>query len=146
MTTVDDCRLIELPKIFRPEGSITVVEAQTDVVPFPIARVFYVYDVVGGAVRGGHAHKELEQFLVAAMGGFTVELWDGERRREVELNRAYWGLHVPPPIWTDLVNFTSGAVSVVIASHPFDEADYLRDHESFLAHRRQEEGAGRKAS
>jgi hypothetical protein len=136
MTTVDDCRLLELPCIPRREGNITVVEGGGDFVPFSVERIFYVYDVVGGAVRGGHAHHQLEQFIVAAMGGFTVSLWDGERRREVELNRAYWGLYVPPLIWTDLVNFTSGAVSVVLASHEFEEADYMRDPDAFAAHRR----------
>ena len=136
MTTVDDCRLIELPCIPRREGNISVVEGGSEIVPFSVARVFYVYDVVGGAVRGGHAHYELEQFIVAVMGGFTVSLWDGERRREVALNRAYWGLYVPPLIWADLVNFTSGAVSVVLASHAFDEADYMRDPDAFAAYRR----------
>jgi WxcM-like, C-terminal len=136
MTDVDDCRLVELPKIHIPEGNITIVEGEGEIVPFAVARVFYAYDVIGGAVRGGHAHKALEQFIVAPMGGFTVGLWDGERRREVELNRAYWGLYVPPLIWTDLVNFSSGAVSVVLASLPYDEADYLRDPEGFVAYRR----------
>jgi hypothetical protein len=136
MTTVDDCRLIDLPKIFMPEGSITPVEGAGDHVPFEIARVFYLYDVVGGAARGGHAHKVLEQFIVAAMGGFTVSLWDGERRRDVELNRAYHGLYVPPPIWSELANFSSGAVTVVLASHHFEEADYIRHREEFAAYRR----------
>jgi dTDP-4-dehydrorhamnose 3,5-epimerase-like enzyme len=129
--------VVELPKIFMPEGSITPLEGPGDEVPFEIARVFYLYDVVGGAVRGGHAHKQLEQFIVAVMGGFTVTLWDGEARREIELNRAYQGLYVPPPIWTDLTNFSSGAVSVVLASDVFDEADYIRDADDFIAYRRQ---------
>ena len=137
MTSVEDCRLLELPKIFMPEGSITPVEGASDLVPFEIARVFYLYDVVGGAIRGGHAHKVLEQFIVAVMGGFTVSLWDGEGRRDVELNRAYQGLYVPPHIWVDLVNFSSGAVSVVLASHHFEEADYIRDRDEFVAYRRQ---------
>jgi hypothetical protein len=137
MTGVADCRLVELPKISFPEGSITPLEGAGDHVPFEIARVFYLYDVVGGAVRGGHAHKQLEQFIVAAMGGFTVSLWDGADRRNVELNRAYQGLYVPPAIWTDLVNFTSGAVSVVLCSAPFDEADYIRDIDEFAGYRRQ---------
>jgi dTDP-4-dehydrorhamnose 3,5-epimerase-like enzyme len=136
VTSVDDCRLFDLPKHFRPQGSITHVEGGRDVVPFEVERVFYLYDVVGGAVRGGHAHERLEQFIVAAMGGFTVVLWDGEREREVELNRAYTGLYVPPPIWTDLVNFSSGAVSVVLCSHHFEEADYIRDRDDFAAYRR----------
>jgi dTDP-4-dehydrorhamnose 3,5-epimerase-like enzyme len=134
MTTVDDCRLLDLPKIFMPEGSITPLEGAGDIVPFEIARVFYLYDVVGGAVRGGHAHKKLEQFIVAAMGGFTVVLWDGQREREVELNHADQGLYVPPPIWTDIVNFSSGAVSVVLASDHYEEADYLRDRDRFAAY------------
>jgi hypothetical protein len=137
MTGLDDCRLIDLPKIFMPEGSITPLEGASEVVPFEIARVFYLYDVVGGAVRGGHAHRELEQLIVAVMGGLTVSLWDGERRRDVELNRAYQGLYVPPPIWTDLVNFSSGAVSVVLASRHFEESDYIRDPDDFVAYRRQ---------
>ena len=140
MTTVDDCRVVELPQIHAPEGNITIVEGGGELVPFDIARVFYAYDVIGGAVRGGHAHKELEQFIFAAIGGFTVALWDGERHREAELNRAYIGLHVPPGIWADLVNFSSGAVSVVLASLPFDEADYLRDRDAFLEYRRAHHG------
>jgi hypothetical protein len=136
VTDVDDCRLVELPRIHIPEGNITIVESEGELVPFPVARVFYAYDVVGGAVRGGHAHKALEQFIVAPMGSFTVALWDGDRRRDVELNRAYWGLYVPALIWTDLVNFSSGAVSVVLASLPYDEGDYLRDPDGFVAYRR----------
>jgi hypothetical protein len=137
VTGLDDCRVVDLPKIFMPEGSITPLEGAGDIVPFEIARVYYLYDVVGGAVRGGHAHRELEQFMVAAMGGFTVSLWDGARRRDVQLSRAYQGLYVPPAIWTDLVNFTSGAVSVVLASHVYEEADYIRDPDEFVAYRRQ---------
>jgi dTDP-4-dehydrorhamnose 3,5-epimerase-like enzyme len=137
MTSVADCRVLDLPKIFMPEGSITPLEGGGDIVPFEIARVFYLYDVVGGAVRGGHAHKELEQFIVATMGGFTVSLWDGGTRRDVELNRAYRGLYVPPTIWMDLVNFSSGAVSVVLASHEYEEADYIRQPDEFVAYRRQ---------
>lgn len=137
MTSVDDCLLLDLPKIFMPEGSITPLEGARDIVPFEIVRVFYLYDVVGGAVRGGHAHKELEQFIVAVMGGFTVSLWDGRQRRDVDLTRAYRGLYVPPGIWMDLVNFSSGAVSVVLASHHYEEADYIRDRDEFAAYRRQ---------
>ena len=136
MTAVDDCKLVDLPRFFMPEGSITPLEGGGDEVPFEIERVFYMYDVVGGAVRGGHAHMELEQFVVATMGGLTVVLWDGERERHVELNHAYQGLYVPPPIWMDLVNFSSGAVAVVLASAHYDESDYIRDREQFVAYRR----------
>jgi dTDP-4-dehydrorhamnose 3,5-epimerase-like enzyme len=123
-----------------PEGSITPLEGAGDVVPFDIERVFYTYDVVGGAVRGGHAHKELEQFVVAVMGGFTAVLWDGEQERAVELNRAYQGLHVPATIWMDLINFSSGAVAVVLASDHYEEADYIRDRDQFAAYRRRVAG------
>jgi dTDP-4-dehydrorhamnose 3,5-epimerase-like enzyme len=136
VTGLDDCRLVDLPHLSFAEGSITPVEGAGGEVPFEIKRAFYVYDVVGGAVRGGHAHKQLEQFIVALMGGFTVVLWDGEEQREVELNRAYHGLYVPPPIWTDLVNFSSGAVAIVLASDHYDEPDYIRDREAFASYRR----------
>jgi hypothetical protein len=135
VNTVADCRLIELPQLSRPEGAISVVEGEADVIPFRIARTFYVYDVVGGAIRGGHAHRELEQFLVAVMGGFTVLLWDGTEQRDIAMNRPYFGLYVPPLIWTDLVDFTSGAVCVVLASLPYEERDYFRDRGDLVAHR-----------
>lgn len=136
MKTVDDCQLVDLVHLSFSEGSITPVEGPGREVPFEIKRAFYVYDVVGGAVRGGHAHKQLEQFIVAVMGGFTVVVWDGDREREFELNRAYHGLHVPPPIWTDLVNFSSGAVAIVLTSDHYDEQDYIRDRDGFVSYRR----------
>jgi dTDP-4-dehydrorhamnose 3,5-epimerase-like enzyme len=141
-TSVADCRLVELPRIEQDNGSLTAVHGEIDV-PFRIARVFYVYDVVGGAVRGGHAHIRLEQFVVAVMGSVTVEVDDGASRRSFELNRAYRGLYIPTHIWADLVNFSSGAVAVVLASLPFDESEYIRDHERFQSHRRSlSEGLG----
>jgi dTDP-4-dehydrorhamnose 3,5-epimerase-like enzyme len=129
-TTVDDCRLEDLPKISRAQGNITPVEGARTI-PFEIARVYYLYDVVGGAERGGHAHRRLEQLIVAVMGAFVVVLDDGEARREIELNRAYHGLYVPPMIWRELVNFSSGAVCVVLASRPYEEVDYIRDYGEF---------------
>jgi hypothetical protein len=132
VTTIGDCRLIDLPRVERAEGSITPVEGGATI-PFDIARVYYLYDVVGGASRGGHAHRQLEQLFVAAMGGFTVVLDDGRDRREVHLNRAYVGLYVPRMIWRELVDFSSGGVCVVLASLPYDEADYIRDHDEFVA-------------
>lgn len=135
MTTIADCTFRELPRIARDEGNITVLEG-LDVVPFDVARVFYIYDVVGGADRGGHAHRRLQQFVVAAMGAFNVIVDDGTERRSVELNRAYRGLYLPAGIWSELVNFSSGAVAIVLASIPYDEADYVRDHDEFLALRR----------
>jgi hypothetical protein len=124
--------MVSLPHISRPEGSITPVEGG-ETVPFEIRRVYYLYDIVGGASRGGHAHKELQQLIVAAMGGFTVVLDDGERRREFPLRRSYEGLYVPPMMWREIRDFTSGGVCVVLASLPYDEADYFRDYDEFVA-------------
>jgi hypothetical protein len=124
--------MVSLPHISRPEGSITPVEGG-DTIPFEIQRVYYLYDIVGGASRGGHAHKELQQLIVAAMGGFTVVLDDGERRREFPLRRSYEGLYVPPMMWREIRDFTSGGVCVVLASLPYDEADYFRDYDEFVA-------------
>jgi hypothetical protein len=130
MTNVDDCRVIQLPKIERPEGAITPVEGSTTI-PFAIARVYYIYDVIQGASRGGHAHRALQQLIVAAMGRFVVKLHDGQRTRRVELDRADQGLYVPRMIWRELEAFSSGAVCIVLASLPFDEADYIRDRTEF---------------
>jgi dTDP-4-dehydrorhamnose 3,5-epimerase-like enzyme len=134
---VGGCRLVDLRQLSAPEGSITPVESGTDPVPFEVARVFYVYDVVGGAVRAGHAHKVLEEFIVAVMGSFTVVMSDGEREQEVELTRAYQGLYVPPRVWRSLSNFSSGAVATVLCSHHYEEADYIRDRDEFVAYVRQ---------
>jgi dTDP-4-dehydrorhamnose 3,5-epimerase-like enzyme len=135
VNTVEDCRLVDLPRVSIAEGNITAVESAGREVPFEIERTFQIYDVVGGAVRAGHAHKQLEEFIVAVMGGFTVVVWDGERQREAELNRAYQGLYVPPLLWRDLVNFSSGAVAVVLASQHYDEGDYIRERDAFLSYR-----------
>lgn len=134
MNSIDDCRLIELPKIERPEGAITAVEGSRTI-PFDIARVYYIYDIVQGAVRGGHAHLELQQLIVAALGRFVVTLDDGDRRRQVELDRADRGLYVPSMIWRELELFSAGAVCVVLASMPFAEADYIRNHDAYRAAR-----------
>ncbi len=128
--SVDDCRLVDLSRILHPQGSVTPVEGGVHV-PFEIARVYYLYDVPGGASRGGHAHRELQQLIVAALGSFDVVLDDGRRSRTVSLNRAYIGLYMPRLIWRDLVNFSSGAICLVLASLPFDEHDYMRDYSDF---------------
>ena len=130
MSTIDDCRLIQLPKIDRPQGSITPVEGGTTI-PFEIARVYYVYDIVLGASRGGHAHRRLQQLIVSVMGRFVVTIDDGQRGRSVELDRADRGLYIPTMIWRELVHFSSGAICVVLASLPYDEADYIRDVDEY---------------
>jgi WxcM-like, C-terminal len=132
MSTVEDCRLVQLPKINRPEGSITAVEGGITI-PFEIARVYYVYDVVYGASRGGHAHRDLQQLIVAAMSRFVVVVDDGHRRRSIELDRADQGLYIPTMIWRELEGFASGAVCVVLASLPYEEADYIRDRDEYLS-------------
>lgn len=129
--TVYDCSLIHLPKIENRVGNITPIHANQEL-PFNIKRVFYLYDIPGGESRGAHAHKECHQFLVAASGSFEVLLDDGSVQRLVQLNRPYAGLHIPPGIWASEVNFSSGAVCLVLASHTYDADDYIRDYKIYL--------------
>lgn len=133
--TVFDCSLIQLPKISNTSGNITPVENQKEI-PFNIKRVFYLYDIPGGESRGAHAHKECHQFLIAASGAFEVSLKDGSTERVVQLNRSYMGLHIPPGIWASEINFSSGAICLVLASHQYDPEDYIRDYEEFFLYRK----------
>jgi hypothetical protein len=129
---VHDCKLLGLPVIHAAEGNLTFVEGQNHV-PFPIARIYYLYDVPGGATRGGHAHRSLQQLLIATSGSFEVILDDGCEKKTVTLNRSYVGLLLTPMIWRELVNFSSGSVCMVLASDVYDEDDYFRDYDEFLA-------------
>lgn len=129
--SVSDCRLIELPKIADPRGNLTFIESGKHV-EFEFKRIFYLYDVPGGALRAGHALKACHQFLIASSGSFDVVLDDGNRKQRHHLNRSYYGLHIPPLIWREMRNFSSGSVCVVLASEFYDEADYYRDYEQFL--------------
>jgi hypothetical protein len=131
MTTIDACRLIKLPCISRQEGNITPVHSGGEI-PFRIERVYYLYDVPGGESRGGHAHRNLEQVLVSVMGCFDVILDDGFQRKSVSLNRAYFGLYLPRLVWRELENFSSGGICLVLASHYYEENDYIRDYDEFL--------------
>lgn len=131
VSTVDDCRFLELPRMQSAAGSITPVEGGREV-PFAIERVYYLYDVPGGESRGGHAHRALQQLIVAVMGSFDIVLDDGASRRTVRLDRAYQGLYVPRLIWRELINFSSGGICMVLASQPYEEADYIRDYTEFL--------------
>jgi len=129
---VDECQLIELPKIADPRGNLTFVESRHHI-PFDIKRVYYLYDVPGGATRAAHGHRKLSQVMIAMSGSFDVTLDDGRSRRKFHLNRSYFGLHIRPMIWRDLDNFSSGSVCMVLASEWYDEADYFRDYKQFLA-------------
>ena len=131
MSSVDDCRLVDLDRIEDPAGNLSPLYGGVHV-PFPIKRVYYLYDVPGGSERGGHAHRELQQLIVAASGAFTIELDDGLKRRIVTLNRSYSGLYVPSFIWREVTDFCTGAVCLVFASRTYDELDYIRDYQEFL--------------
>lgn len=124
------CHIIDLPKIADPRGNLTFIEGERHV-PFQIRRVYYLYDVPSGAERGGHAHRELEQLIVALSGSFDVLLDDGVKSARYRLDRPYFGLYVCPMIWRELANFSSGAVCLVLASNLYDEADYYRDYQEF---------------
>lgn len=128
--SVDDCRLVELPVIHNPQGNLTFIEGAKHV-PFDIARVYYLYDVPGGAKRGGHAHRELQQLLVAMSGSLEIVIDDGVERKGIRLNRSYIGLYMPSMIWRELVDFSSGSVCMVLASAPYEESDYIRDYDEF---------------
>lgn len=131
---LDDCRVIDLPKITDARGNLTFVEGNHHV-PFDIRRVFYLYDVPTAESRGAHAHREQHQFLVCLSGSFDVELDDGGGRRTVHLNRPWKGLHVPPSIWAAEVNFDANTVCLVLASDAYRESDYIRDYREFLQFR-----------
>ncbi len=128
---IERCRIIELPKISDPRGNLTFIEGRNHI-PFDIQRVYYLYDVPGGAERGGHAHKGLHQLIIAMSGSFDVVLDDGREKKRVQLNRSYNGLYVCPMIWRELDNFSSGSVCMVLASSKYDEDDYYRVYNEFI--------------
>lgn len=133
--SVEDCRIVELDRHHsQRKGDISVVENGKEV-PFDVKRIYYLYDVPGGADRGGHAHKELYQLIVAASGAFTVELDDGTEKKAFTLNRPYQGLLVKPGIWRTLTDFSSGSICMVLASEKYDEKDYIREYWEFLLYR-----------
>jgi hypothetical protein len=130
-TTVFDCTLLELPKNHSVKGNITAVNNGLEV-PFDIKRVYYLYDVPGGEARGGHAHRELQQLIIAASGSFDLTVDDGKVKRTFQLNRPYQGIYMPAGLWRELNNFSSGSICLVLASIPYSESDYIRDYEAFL--------------
>jgi len=132
--SVYDCHVLPLSKINNPAGNITIVERNKNI-PFDIQRIYYLYDIPGGESRGGHAHKELHQLIVAASGSFEVLLDDGTNKKIVRLNRPNLGLLVVPGIWRELFEFSSGSICMVLASHKYDETDYLREYNKFIIHK-----------
>lgn len=130
-TQLDKVRVLEFPKICDPRGNLSYVEGARHL-PFPIRRVFYIYDVPGGETRGGHAHKECSIALMAVAGSFDVRLTDGVNERVVRLNRANRAVLIPPGVWDTMHDFTTGTVALALASHPYEEEDYIRDYDEFL--------------
>jgi hypothetical protein len=130
-----NCNVITLPKIHNRAGNITALNNSIDL-PFDVNRVYYLYDIPGGEVRGGHAHIELQQLIIAVSGSFDISLDDGFNKKSIALNRPYYGLHVVPGIWRELSNFSSGAICLVLASHIYDEKDYIRDYSEFLKYKK----------
>lgn len=131
MFSIQDCKIIELPKIQDPRGNLTFIEGGTHI-PFEIRRVYYLYDVPGGAERGGHGHKELRQLIIAMSGSFDVLLDDGHEKKRFHLNRSNYGLLVSPMMWRELDNFSSGSVCMVLASMLYSESDYYRNYDDFI--------------
>ena len=129
--SVADAHIIELPRVTDPRGNLTYIESGRHI-PFAIERVYYLYDVPGGETRGGHAHRRLQQLIIAMSGAFDVVLDDGTRRLTISLNRSYFGLYVPRMVWRELVNFSSGSVCAVLASRVYEPEDYYYDYDEFL--------------
>jgi oxalate decarboxylase/phosphoglucose isomerase-like protein (cupin superfamily) len=130
--SLDRCHLVTLPRVNDARGNLTFIESGNHV-EFDIRRVYYLYDVPGGAERAGHAHKQLEQLFIAMSGSFDIVLDDGNVRQRMHLNRSYVGLYVPEMMWREIDNFSSGSVCMVLASQPYDEADYYRNYDEFRA-------------
>lgn len=129
--TLDLCHVVNLPKVQDPRGNLTFIEAGNHI-PFDIKRVYYLYDVPGGAERGAHGHRALRQLIIAMSGSFDVVLDDGAHKKRFHMNRSYFGLYVAPMMWRDITNFSSGAVCMVLASEVYSEDDYFRNYDDFL--------------
>ncbi|AVH64258.1 sugar 3,4-ketoisomerase [Nostoc sp. 'Peltigera membranacea cyanobiont' N6] len=129
--SIEQCRIIHLPKVQDPRGNLTFIEGNKHV-PFDLKRVYYLYDVPGGAERGGHAHKQLQQLIIAMSGSFDVVLDDGHGKWRFPLNRSYYGLYISAMVWRELDNFSSGSVCMVLASTYYEESDYYRDYDEFI--------------
>lgn len=129
--TIEDVRIVELPKFADPRGNLSFVE-QLNHIPFEIKRTYWIYDVPGGENRGGHAFKQNEEFIVALSGAFDVIVDDGENKKKFTLNRSYYGLHVPAGLWREMENFSTNSLALEFGSIHYDENDYIRDYDEYL--------------
>ncbi len=132
--TIQDCVIIKVPKVSFRAGSISIIEGLKNL-PFKPKRIFYIYDIPAGESRGAHAHRTCQQFIIAAAGSFEVIMDDGMKKKTVSLNRPFYGLYIPPGIWANELNFSSGAVCLVLASQKYNEEDYIRDYNNYLCFR-----------
>lgn len=128
--TVNDAKIIDLPKFLDARGNLSVIEENKDI-PFKIERTYWIYDVPGGEARGGHAYKENQEFIVALSGSFDVVLDDGKEKKTFQLNRSYYGLYVPKGMWRQMQNFSTNSLALVLSSTKYDENDYIRDYDEF---------------
>jgi oxalate decarboxylase/phosphoglucose isomerase-like protein (cupin superfamily) len=127
---LSDCTIIELPKVHFKAGNMSVADGIKEL-PFKVSRAFWIYDIPAGESRGAHAHRECHQFIIAGSGSFEVEADDGREKRTFYLNRPFYGLHIPPGIWAHELNFSAGAICIVLTSHPYDDGDYIKDYDEF---------------
>lgn len=130
MTTISDTFIIQIPDVHGERGKLAVVEK--DIIPFKLQRIYYLYDVPHDSYRGGHSHKEQQSVIIALSGSFEIVVDDGISKKNYVLNKPNQGLYIPTGIWREIINFSSGAVCLVLASNEFDEAEYIRDYDEFL--------------
>jgi len=132
--TISDVKLLNLPKIEDPRGNLSFIEEENHI-PFKIERTYWIYDVPGGQVRGGHAFKKQQEFIVALSGSFDVVVDDGKEKKTCSLNRSYYGLYIPAGLWRQMENFSTNALAIVLSSTPFSESDYIREYSDFLKYK-----------
>ena len=133
-TTVYNCSIIQLPRISTESGNITALENSKHL-PFDLERIYYLYDIPSGEERGGHAHRELKQLIIAASGSFSIELDDGQNKKVIQLNQPHYGLYIAPGIWREIIEFSSGSICLVLASEKYTESDYIRDYSAFKSYK-----------